>query len=95
MKTGPKETVYDEQIYSLMKQIIAICKEHKINMTAHFALDINKEKEPLWCSTLLAHDKADPKGMKIVQQAASLVKRGGEPPAIMGLVIRDETKRGA
>jgi hypothetical protein len=30
------EKIYDEQIFPLMEQIIAICKEHKIPMVASF-----------------------------------------------------------
>ena len=34
-----KEQIYDDQIYPLVKQIVAICKEHKINTHAIFFLD--------------------------------------------------------
>ena len=34
-----KEKIYDEQISSLMKQIIDICKEHKISLFADFGFD--------------------------------------------------------
>ena len=34
-----KEEIYDEQISPLMKQIIDICKEHKISLFANFGFD--------------------------------------------------------
>ena len=36
--THPKETAYDELISPLMTQIIKLCKEHKINFAAQFAI---------------------------------------------------------
>jgi hypothetical protein len=39
MSDKTKEEVYDEEIAPLMTQIIAICKEHKINTHATFLLD--------------------------------------------------------
>lgn len=55
MSRTPKETAYDEQIFPLMEQIIAICKEHKINMTAGFSLGLDPGvDESLFCTTCLA-----------------------------------------
>lgn len=50
-----KESAYDEHIAPLMKQVIALCKEHKINMAATFALDPNEDGDTLFCTTVL-HD---------------------------------------
>jgi hypothetical protein len=36
---GPRERVYDEEIYPLMAQIIAICKRSDIPLVANFRLD--------------------------------------------------------
>ncbi len=33
-----EETVYDEKLFPLMEQIIAVCTEHNIPMLASFAL---------------------------------------------------------
>jgi len=52
---GPKEVAYDDEVSPLMVRIIALCKEHKINMAAQFALDSNDEGNALFCTTCL-HD---------------------------------------
>jgi hypothetical protein len=48
-----KEDIYDEQIAPLMKQIIAICKEHQIPMVAQFQYDNDEEQGPGFCTTAL------------------------------------------
>jgi hypothetical protein len=45
------EKVYDEKIDPLMKQIIALCKEHKIPIIACFQLDFTDD--PLFCTTYI------------------------------------------
>jgi hypothetical protein len=67
--SGPRETIYDEQISPLMTQIIAICKENKIPVVASFELDIEEghpPNDPLMCTTSLlfegeVHSKSLPK----------------------------------
>jgi hypothetical protein len=59
----PKESVYDAHITPLMTQVIALCKEHKINMAAQFALDPNDEGRVLFCTTCLPNvDTGDAEG---------------------------------
>ena len=36
---GPREAIYDDEIYPLMEQVIAICKRADIPMVANFRLD--------------------------------------------------------
>jgi len=43
--SGPKETVYDEQISPLVKQINEICKEHGISVMSSFILDEHGDEE--------------------------------------------------
>lgn len=53
---GKKEDVYDEQISSLMTQIIQICKDNEIGMVMDFELDNDgTEEDPkyLHCTTSL------------------------------------------
>ena len=77
--SGPKETVYDEQIDPLMKRIIALCKEHQIQMVASFALDQSQEDDSqVMCSTFIeGKDWKAPaklhKAMDILQQPAVYV----------------------
>lgn len=59
MSNGRKEAIYDEHISPLMAQIIALCKEHKINMAAQFALDPNEEDRTLFCTTCLQNVDPD------------------------------------
>jgi hypothetical protein len=65
---SPKERIYDEQISPLMMQIIALCKEHKINAFADFSLGLEADEdaerfdEPLFCTTALPVDEADEVG---------------------------------
>lgn len=51
--TASKESLYDERIAPLVSQIIALCKEAKINMAMTFALDHDEDGEPLYCTTVL------------------------------------------
>ncbi len=63
MKTGyDKEQVYDEQISPLMKQIIAICKEHELTMISSFYLaseDMRDEGDVV-CTTRLLYEGNTP-----------------------------------
>lgn len=47
------ESVYDEQISPLMKQIIAICQQHQMPMICSFAYDNDAEKDVGACTTVL------------------------------------------
>lgn len=47
-----KEQIYDEKISPLMEQIIAVCREHKIAMLAHFAIPAEAD-DTLSCTTHL------------------------------------------
>ena len=59
-----KEAIYDSQINPLMAQIIAICKEHKINAHATFLLDDDNA-----CTTHLKVD-GDPLTLELLYLAA-------------------------
>ena len=47
-----KEKIYDEKVAPLMKEVIAICKEHNIAWVASFAIP-NDEDPDLICTTAL------------------------------------------
>lgn len=57
--TGPKETVYDEKIAPLMKQVIALCRAGRIPAIFNFELDDETEGVPLFCTTYLNGDGFD------------------------------------
>lgn len=72
----PKEAVYDEQIAPLMDQIIALCKEHKINMVADFSLGYDpKADETLFCTTAMPSvDPDDERGVEQMMRAYEAIK---------------------
>lgn len=72
----PKEAVYDQQIAPLMSQIIALCKEHKINMVADFSLGYDVEADQtLFCTTALPKvDPDDEKGVERMMRAYEALK---------------------
>lgn len=84
--TGPKETAYDAHIAPLMTQIIALCKEHKINMAAQFALDHDAEGAPMYCTTCIDPDPADVAGDQQIQ-AVGKVMFTRPRPAFLAMTI--------
>lgn len=77
MTNGPKEAAYDAHISPLMSQIIDLCREHKINAFATFALDRTAEDELLKCTTALPIDATDEDGCDLVDR----LRRIARPPA--------------
>lgn len=75
--TGPKETVYDNEISPLMKQILDLCKANNINMVAVFYLDPVQgcEEETIRCKNLLARDRADKVGHAEVRDIYEYLER--------------------
>lgn len=53
------EKVYDEQIAPLMKQIIAICKKHKLPMLAEFCFKSDGEGGHDFCATCIPRGKKE------------------------------------
>jgi hypothetical protein len=82
-----KEEIYDSQISPLMRQIIAITREHGIAMIASF--DIAHDGEgpngedcsALLCTTYLPD--GDNETNQHFSQAASLLQRRGRAPGMM------------
>lgn len=68
--SAPKEPFYDERISPLMTQIIALCKEAKINMAAQFSLGHDEDEDStLFCTTVLHDlDANDEKGVERMQK---------------------------
>lgn len=77
------ERVYDEQIFPLMAQIIAICKEHKMPMLADFSLGFDEcSEEDLKCTTaLLSDDFGPPENML---RALTMLRT---PPSFVAMAI--------
>jgi hypothetical protein len=68
---GPKEKAYDDLISPLMTQIIALCKEHRITVFAHYELDdyTNDEGEPdrVMCTTSVPQPEDEQKVGQLVR----------------------------
>jgi len=83
---GPKETAYDERIAPLVTQIIALCREHKINAFATFALDKTEEDGcVLWCTTSLP--RLDPDDVEGSEKVAAHVRTACPRTSIMAMTI--------
>lgn len=80
-----KEDAYDEHVSPLMAQVIALCKEHKINMAATFALDHNDEGQPLYCTTILHDvDADDAPGIERMRQCRRVMY---PQPSVMAITV--------
>jgi hypothetical protein len=76
-----KEEIYDAQISPLVKQIIEICKAHKIALIADFGLD-----DDMHCTTSLLADEYLPSDSQLEAHAAL------RPKPIFALAETVETK---
>lgn len=59
----PKEAIYDEQVFPLMKQILDICKQHRIAMLASFDLgkdSSDDDSSRLLCTSHILEDDCEP-----------------------------------
>lgn len=78
-----KEQIYDEQVAPLMKQVLSVCKEHKIAMVAQFAVPTEDDPD-LLCTSALLDDQYEPhphmiaalRVLKPSPQAFSITIRG-------------------
>jgi hypothetical protein len=86
----PKEDFYDKKIAPLMKQVIALSKEAKINMAATFALDPNEDDGAvLYCTTIIPVDPKDKEGsMRLKELEAVLYPK----PTFMAFAITTASK---
>lgn len=57
----PKETAFAAEVEPLLRKILVICHQHKINSLLHFSLGIiNGEQQ--FCTGVAAIDPTDPEG---------------------------------
>lgn len=79
------EAVYDEKIYPLMAQILAVCKEHRMPMIACFQFS-----ETGLCTSTISNPAADkrfPMAYQLLRNgylAYTTTTRPAEPPAGAG-----------
>ncbi|ANY67293.1 hypothetical protein BBD42_13025 [Paenibacillus sp. BIHB 4019] len=78
-----KESIYDNEIEPLMKQIIEICKREQLPMAATFYLqehrnDGDHDGEPMYCTTELPFpgDTVGHEHIKYVSEAMRYGKQG-------------------
>jgi hypothetical protein len=67
---GPKEVFYDNKIMPLMTQLIALCKEAKINFAASFS--VPDEEGALFVDSIIPADPEDLDGMKRLSECNAL-----------------------
>lgn len=65
------ESVYDEKISPLMRQIIDICKEHNMPMVASFAYENSEENGIGCCTTNLTFEG---RHIKAFAEARSIIR---------------------
>lgn len=81
------ESVYDEKISPLMKQIIDICNENQMPMICSFAFE-NCEVRKVGCCTTILNDFDN----RIIPEFHKALKIIRNEPEVMGFAIR--TMRG-
>jgi len=92
-----KEQIYDSKISPLMKQIIAISKEHGIAMMASFAIGHGdggpngEDATNLTCNTLLP-DENDEQNPLFVAANAHILRAGRPAPLMMTTERGDGSK---
>lgn len=102
MKQGyDKESVYDEKIAPLMKQIISICKEEELPMVAQFYLkqqhpDADEENGAMYCTTTIipSRDKIYEEHHEHLSYVAEAMKYGkqGKPWIMAATITRGEAQ---
>jgi hypothetical protein len=85
-----EESAYDEKIAPLMKQIIAICKEHRIPLIASFQYQTTDEHGDAYCTTTLPFDGRT--GEKLTR-AMSVMRV--ERPIVLAETITTDPETGA
>lgn len=64
--TRPKEQAYDDLISPHIKEVIRLCREHKINTAIYFALDEFPEGGTMQCRTVQLNDDKDTLGVSML-----------------------------
>ena len=86
-----KEEIYDEKIFPLMTEIIAICREQGIAMLASYSIPV-EDKEGQCCTTHLAD--GDGEIDERFRAACITIQRGGQsaPPMMLTTQHADGSK---
>lgn len=82
------ESVYDEKISPLMRQIIDICKEHNMPMVASFAYENSEDNGIGCCTTSLVFEG---RHIKAFADAASVIR--GNPNFSAFTIMRGAKKQ--
>ena len=70
-----KEEIYDTQISPLIRQIIAICKQHKIANLCAFALENDGVDGMVWITSMTEEEFAPPQRLKDAVVAVNVKPR--------------------
>lgn len=96
--TYDKESVYDEQIAPLMKQIIEICKKEELYFVSQFYLkqereDAEHENQAMYCTTAIipARTAIHEEHHEHLSYVASAMKYGkaGKPWVMSAMITRN------
>ncbi|WP_020615766.1 hypothetical protein [Paenibacillus daejeonensis] len=96
MSKYDKESIYDEQIAPLMKQIIEICKREELPMVAQFYLkqqhpDDDVENAAMYCTTTIipSRDKIFEEHHAHLTHVAEAMRYGpGGKPYVMAVTVQ-------
>ncbi|GBF73151.1 hypothetical protein PA598K_01436 [Paenibacillus sp. 598K] len=96
MSKYDKESIYDEQIAPLMKQIIEICKREELPMVSQFYLkqqhpDADVENDPMYSTTMIipARDKMYEDHHAHLKYVAEAMMYGpGGRPYVMAITVQ-------
>lgn len=81
----------DDRVRVVFKQIIAICKEHRIPLVAQFNYAATDEDGPLLCTTIIPASAVDRDDDGQSQRMARVAKT---PPSFMALTVTSGPKGG-
>jgi len=89
-----KESVYDEKIAPLMKEIIDICKQEDLSFAAQFYLKDRFSEEveqPMYCTTVI-HVDDESEGSEQIKFVAGHMKHGvkGKPVVMVMTVTKGQ-----
>lgn len=73
---GPKEDAYDEGISPLVREILRICRERRINVAMYFALDsVGEGTGIVQCRTVTMNDTEDLVGCSTLVEIHKAINR--------------------
>ena len=88
------EKVYDEQIFPLMAQIIAICREHRMPLLASFLYRVTGEgddQEQSFCTTVL-NERLGERHSEEIARALDIIRNGLPENRLLAFTVTHNRK---